>query len=75
MFWFPFGNRYTHPGEGLCQISHFIPEVNDFTQILALAPLLQSLPLDYTLLLNIRDQQQKKMFNQAKMSLSHSNKI
>ena len=30
MFWPPFGNRYTHAGEGLCQISHFIPEVNDF---------------------------------------------
>ena len=26
--------------EGLCPISHFIPEVNDFTKILALAPLL-----------------------------------
>ena len=43
MFWLPFGNRYTHPGEGLCQISHFIPEVNDFTQILALAPLLKAI--------------------------------
>ena len=39
IFWLPFGNRYTHPAEGLCQISHVNPEVNDFTQILALAPL------------------------------------
>ena len=30
MFWLPFGNRCTHPGEGSCQISHIIPEVNDF---------------------------------------------
>ena len=30
IFWLPFENRYTHTGEGLCQISHFIPEVNDF---------------------------------------------
>ena len=40
-FWLHFGKRYTHPGEGLYQISHFIPEVNDFTQILALASLLR----------------------------------
>ena len=25
-----FGNGYTHIGESLCQISHFIPEMNDF---------------------------------------------
>ena len=40
IFWLSFGNRYTYPGEDLCQISHFDPEVNDFTQILASAPLL-----------------------------------
>ena len=39
IFWLLYGNHYTLPVEGLCQISHFIPEVNDFNQILALAPL------------------------------------
>ena len=40
IFWLSFGNRYTHPGKGLCQVSCFIPEANNFIQILALAPLL-----------------------------------
>ena len=35
-----FGNRCTHSGKGLCQISHFIPKTNDFTLVLALASLL-----------------------------------
>ena len=50
-----FGNRYTHIWKGLCQISHFIPEVNDFTQILALAPLL----------LRVTDQSWQTRLNQS----------